>query len=112
MAHETNGRRFHAGALAVLAAVIAASFVAAAPARADHDGPSFSFFFGLPVPPPPPPVVVYGPPPVYYYEPAPRVVIRHGPYYYGPGYYVERRYPRYEGRHYRHYGRPHHHDYD
>jgi len=107
MAHNTTHRQFHRSALAALAVVLAASFMAAAPARADHDGVGFHFFFGLPFPPPPPPpVVVYGPPPVYYYEPAPRVVIQERPYY-RDWRYRERRYPDWEWRDHRHHARPH-----
>ena len=112
MSLKLTSQRFHSCALAALAVVLGASFIAAAPARADHDdGPDvgFHFFFGLPFPPPPPPVVVYGPPPVYYYEPAPRVVIRERPYY-RDWYYRERAYPSYEWRHHRHRGRPHYDD--
>lgn len=109
MARKTTHKQFHLSALAAVAVVLGASFIAAAPARADRDdGPDvgFHFFFGLPFPPPPPPVVVYGPPPVYYYEPAPRIVIQDRPYY-RDWRYRERAYPSYEWRHHRHGGRPH-----
>jgi hypothetical protein len=108
MSRRNSNQNFHLGALAVLAVLIGASFMAASPARADRDdGPDFFFSFGFPAPPPPPPVVVYGPPPVYYYSPAPRVVIQHRPYY-RDWHYHERHYPSHEWRHHRHHGRPHH----
>jgi hypothetical protein len=113
MARKITRKQFHLSALAALAVVLGTSFMAASPARADHDdGPDvgFHFFFGLPFPPPPPPVVVYGPPPVYYYEPAPRVVIRERPYY-RDWRYRERAYPSYEWRQ-RGYRGHRHHDHD
>jgi hypothetical protein len=111
MARKITDKRFHRSALAALALMLGASFLAAPPARADHDdGPSFSFFFGLPFPPPPPPpVVVYGPPPVYYYEPAPRIVVRERPYY-RDWRYRERAYPPYEWRQHGHRGHRHYDD--
>jgi hypothetical protein len=95
-----------ARALAVLAVVLGAGLISAAPARADHRGGyhhgGFSFFFGLPfLPIPIPlPVPVYEPPryyepPVYYEEPP--VYYEEPPVYYAPRAYYEER-PRYERR--------------
>ena len=111
MLRRITNHKIHAGALAALAVVLGAGLFSAAPARADHDGPRFGFFFGFPAPPPPPPVVVYGPPPVYYYEPAPRVVIEHRPYYRDWS-YRERSYPAWERRSHGYRGRHHDHDDD
>jgi hypothetical protein len=111
MARKITYEQLHLIALAALALMLGASFIAASPARADHDdGPNvgFHFSFGFPPPPPPPPVAIYGPPPVYYYSPAPRVVIQSRPYY-RDWYYRERHYPSHEWRHHRHRGRSHHH---
>jgi len=76
-------KKSHLRAVAAVAVVLGAGLIAAAPARADHDGGpdiGFHFFFGFPVPffvPPPPPP----PPAVYYYQPPPQIVYRDRPYY-------------------------------
>ena len=87
-------------ALAVLAVVLGAGLIGAAPARADHDGPNvgFSFSFGFPAPF----VPVYAPPVVVYREP---VVVYERPVYHAPRVYHKHRRHGYWRKHDRYHDR-------